>query len=240
MAVIVGGNETGLLNTSFAFSNRNDRTSQGDAGHGEQLYVNASNGNLVIQHQDVFLPSLGDDFVLARTYNARGRIDDPAKPNDGEWRFSTNIRLYVKYSGAQKYFEVEFGDGSIFDYRINPSTGLYVSTDGAGAFETIADLGSGNPPFVLTRSDGSTLNFDAQGRLTSMLDTNGVRISYVYSGDQLTQILDDTGHVLTYTYQGGLLSKVTDESQVVLVEYKYANGRLSEVIDRAGERGRKK
>ncbi len=237
MTVIVGGHETGLQDTSLALLNRNDRTTNNEPGHGEQPFVNVSNGNLLIQQQDVFMPSLGDDYFLARTYNARGRASDAHQHEDARWTFSTMVRLDVRNDGGTQYFEVEYGDGSFFDYNLDANTGLYVSTDGAGAFETIEDLGTkGNtePSFILTRSDQTKLSFDSQGHLLKLEDTNGVTVDYVYASDRLVQVLDDQGHILNYIYQSGQLFQVTDESEGVLVEYHYDSGLLSEVIDRYG------
>ncbi|MGD9369409.1 MAG: hypothetical protein PVH87_27115, partial [Desulfobacteraceae bacterium] len=250
MAIIFGGHETGLLNSSLTLLNRNDQTANGRSGHGEQVYVNASNGNLVIAHQDIFLPSLGDDYALVRTYNSRGQI---CPCGDDGWNYSTSVRLDEHCSwgphGMEKYLEVRYGDGSKYDYRLDADTGLYVSTDGAGAFETIEVLEPSGSPFgffpwpddnepkyILTRADQTRLSFDRNGRLIKLEDTNGVQIDYVYHCDRLVQVLDDQGHVLNYEYNWfGQLCKVTDESEGVLVEYRYGcGGKLSEVIDRFG------
>jgi hypothetical protein len=64
----------GLLDGSLSLLNRNDRSSNGTLGHGEQAYANVSNGNLLIQQRDAFLPSRGADFDLIRTYNSRAKI----------------------------------------------------------------------------------------------------------------------------------------------------------------------
>lgn len=237
MSVIVGGHETGLLDSSLALLNRNDRTANNELGQGEQSFVNVSNGNLLIQQQDAFLPSLGEDYSLVRTYNVRGRASDAGQHEDARWTFSTTTRLNERNDGGERHFEVEFGDGSFFDYYLDPDSGLFVSTDGAGAFSTIEDLGTnGNtePSFILTRADQTRLSFDSQGRLLQLEDTNGVTVDYIYASDRLQQVIDDQGHVLNYIYQNGVLFQVTDESEGVLVEYRYESGRLSEVIDRFG------
>lgn len=237
MAIIVGGHETGLLDSSYALLNRNDRTANNDPGSGNQLFVNVSNGNLLLQERDVFLPSLGEDYGLTRTYNVRGRSSDAHQHEDARWTFSTTTRLTLRNDGGDPYFEVEYGDGAIYQYLYNATTGLYESVDGAGAYETIEDLGvNGNtePAYILTRADQTRLAFDKQGHLLSSEDTNGVRTTYIYASDRLVQIQDDTGHTLDYVYQNGLLFQVVDETEGVLVEYHYTNGLLSEVIDRYG------
>src|SRR4051812_49325491 len=73
MTSIIGGFDRGLQDTSLFLLNRNDSTGEGVNGHEEQTYVNVSNGNLVIQHRDAYLPSQGEDFSVLRTYNSRGK-----------------------------------------------------------------------------------------------------------------------------------------------------------------------
>ncbi|WP_237057157.1 DUF6531 domain-containing protein [Microbulbifer sediminum] len=232
---LVGGNELGLLDSSYALLNDNKRTANNQVGGDEKLYVNVSNGNLVIQHQDAYLPSMGDDFNLVRTYNARGAASDAHGHEDARWYFSTGIRLDVRQGG--QYLEVRYGDGSLYDYYWDEARQLYVSVDGAGAYETIRDLGAigdTDPAFELTRADQTRLTFSKQGELLAWEDTNGVRMEYTYESDRLVQVRDDTGHEVNYTYLNGQLYQVTDETGGVLVEYRYESGRLVEVVDRMG------
>ena len=56
----------------------------------EQSYVNVSDGDLVVQQRDAFLPSRGADFELVRTYNSRGKLGGAA--NWG-WTRSTGLSL---------------------------------------------------------------------------------------------------------------------------------------------------
>ncbi|WP_237062868.1 DUF6531 domain-containing protein [Microbulbifer zhoushanensis] len=232
---LVGGNELGLLDSSYALLNDNKRTANTQVGGDEKLYVNVSNGNLLIQHQDAYLPSMGDDFNLVRTYNARGAASDAHGHEDARWYFSTGIRLDVRQGG--QYLEVRYGDGSLYDYFWDEARQLYVSVDGAGAYETIRDLGAigdTDPAFELTRADQTRLTFSKQGELLAWEDTNGVRMEYTYESDRLVQVRDDTGHEVNYTYLNGQLYQVTDETGGVLVEYRYESGRLVEVVDRMG------
>ncbi|WP_346837593.1 DUF6531 domain-containing protein [Microbulbifer sp. SAOS-129_SWC] len=232
---LVGGNELGLLDSSYALLNDNKKANNNEVGADENLFVNVSNGNLVIQHQDAYLPSLGDDFQLVRTYNVRGAASDAHGHEDARWSFSTGIRLNVVAGGQS--IDVHYGDGSLFDYYWDDNRQLYVSVDGAGAYETIRDLGAiGNtdPAFELTRADQTKLTFSKQGELLSWEDPNGVRMDYVYESDRLVQVKDDTGHEINYLYQNGALYQVTDETGGVLVEYHYESGRLVEVVDRMG------
>lgn len=238
MAILIGGHETGLANSSFSLLDRDDKTGKASLDKGSNAYINTANGNLILRHQDAFIPSMGEDFALFRTYNSRGRPND-TQHDDARWSLSTAIELKVKRDRGEKYFEVSYGDGSVFDYRFDQDTGRYVSTDGVGAFETIEDLnarGNDTVHFVLTRADQTQLKFDKHGNLVESIDTNGVKIEYRYHSNRLQTILDDDGHVINFIYQQGKLFRVVDETQTVLVEYRYHQGRLSEVIDRNGHK----
>ncbi len=230
MAIIVSGYERGLLDSSFGTLGLGDRTSQSDPGSGNQLYVNVANGNLVLQERDAYLPSLGDDYQRVRTYNAQGQ-----RFGEDGWSDSNRIRLERHGEGDGTYYSVTYGDGSRFVYRLNGTTGLYESVDGAGAYETLEVLdGGGEAAYRVTRADGGTLSFDGAGQLLSWTDPNGVGLSYHYRHGRLVQVRDDEGHVIDYQYHLGQLFRITDETGARLAEYHYHFGRLSEVIDRYG------
>jgi hypothetical protein len=71
MTILIGGAPTGLLDSSYAVLGRNDETSTASTDNGDQMFVNVASGNLLYAHQDVYLPSLGEDYSLVRTYNSR-------------------------------------------------------------------------------------------------------------------------------------------------------------------------
>src|SRR5690349_9659987 len=112
MTQIIGGHNLGLLDGSFTNLNRNDQTGRGTIGHGEQSYANVSNGNLIFQERDIFLPSQGEDFNFVRTYNSRGL------PSGKGWSFSMNVVLEKhndRMLGATQdvtNYTVTYGDGT--------------------------------------------------------------------------------------------------------------------------------
>ena len=121
MTQIIGGHNLGLFDGSFTILNRNDQTGRGTMGHGAQAYGNVSNGNLVLQERDVFLPSFGEDFNFVRTYNSRG------VPNaDKGWWFSPNViltkhndHLATGSPGDVTNYTVTYGDGSELEFVFN-------------------------------------------------------------------------------------------------------------------------
>src|SRR5229473_2987778 len=227
MATIIGGFDTGLLDSSLYQLNRNDRTRTGVEGHEEELYVNVSNGNLIIRHLDAFLPSEGEDFTLLRTYNSRGSWNQ----NVGQgWAINT-IALDLSQITSNMITLIN-ADSSRFLFTPD-ATGVFRSVDGPGAYETITQNKSAKT-FTLVQSDQSVLTFDGNGNLLQSQDTNGNLIQYLRQAGKITQIKDDTGHVINYIYSGQNLSQITDETGAVLVSYAYGQGLLAQVTDRSG------
>src|SRR5690349_17192979 len=120
---LIGGHNLGLLDSSATILNRNDRTGNGTLGDGEEAYANVSNGNLIIQQHDAFLPSRGADFDLVRTYNSRGVVSGTG------WSLSTGVTLQSHLdkpaSGGASVTtsQATYGDGSARDFNLDERTG---------------------------------------------------------------------------------------------------------------------
>src|SRR5579862_5011139 len=230
MATIIGGNGTGTLDSSLYLLNRNDTTGAGTAGHGEQVYINVTNGNLVLDHLDQFLPSETNNFLTTRTYNSQGQFGTP----DGEgWNLSEFSRLQVITPGQ---IVVLNGDGSQFTFNFDPSSGVYRSVDGAGAYETIS-FNPRNGTYSLVQSNQTVVTYDFTGRLLQSKDTNGNTVTYSYDRftGQLSSIADNSGHQLNFIYKFGQLTSIQDETGAVFASYTYDGAELKSVTDRAGE-----
>src|SRR5436190_17152039 len=131
MANIIGGFDTGLFDSSLYLLNRNDRTGASDPGHGEGIYANVADGNLVVTRQDAYLPSEGIDFELIRSYNSRGAWNGGAGKG---WTLSAGLQL-TGISSSQ--ITLINQDSSRFKFTFSSSTGKYQSVDGEGAYQTI-------------------------------------------------------------------------------------------------------
>jgi hypothetical protein len=102
-------------------------------GHGQETFANISNGNLLFQERDIFLPSLGEDVNFVRTYNSRG------VPSNGGWSFSPNVTL-AKHtdqpmpagSPSVTNYTVTYADGSTLEFVYNTQRGFWISTDATG------------------------------------------------------------------------------------------------------------
>ena len=184
-ATIIAGHNLGLGDTSARLLNRNDPLGNGSLDKNQSAFINVANGNLVVQEQDVLLTSQGDDFKLLRTYNSRGKLG--GSDNWG-WTWSTGITLSKhldKVAGKTiDAYEIIYGDGSSRHFDYDSARALWVATDGAGAFETLAVAVNkprvGDTTYTVTRADRSVVTFDKTFALLSVVDSNGVRMDYDY------------------------------------------------------------
>lgn len=84
MVAIVSGSSLGLSLTSLA-TGQDTMTGSAAAGRqGQHIFVNTSNGNLVLQKKDDYLVSNGLDLSSLRTYNSQGSADGDG--NNDNWR----------------------------------------------------------------------------------------------------------------------------------------------------------
>jgi hypothetical protein len=221
MVAIVSGNGLGLYNSSSNPLGTGTGGQPGLGHLGDQLYVNSSTGNLIIQQQDEVLASIGLDLNLVRTYNSQGTVDGD---NNDNWRIGLVRSLYSltgTVNTAGSTVTKVYGDGheSVFTYDSTRS--LYVSTDGDGAHDTLSYNGT---TWIFTdgtagakeeyQSDGAggwrlwhtidadsnttTFNYNPTSKLLdNVVDANGQTTTFTWSGNDLTQIAVTANNVAT-------------------------------------------
>lgn len=116
---------------------------------GENVFVNAANGNLLINRQDEFLVGRGPDVAIARTYNS---LADAGDDNNDNWRQSTDRRVFDlvgPFNSWGSSVKRVAGDGSVVTYSWDGTA--YVATDGAGAYDKLTHSGG-----VWTWTDGDS------------------------------------------------------------------------------------
>ncbi|HEV7609219.1 MAG TPA: hypothetical protein VGO61_17895 [Steroidobacteraceae bacterium] len=181
MVAVVSGSGLGLFTTT--------RGGDSQVGRGnENVFVNTTNGNLVIQSLDENVAALGLDLSLVRTYNSQGTADEDN--NDG-WRLGVHQRLYGltgTVNTASSTIKKVFGDASEVTYTYDTALAAYVSTDGDGAHDTLTWNASTSR---WTWTDGSarvreTYNWVSNvGRIQTSIDPNGNTVNYFYSASNL-------------------------------------------------------
>jgi len=205
MVAIVTGKGVGLERSSAWVLGSNGQIgspSQGRAG--EDVFVNAATGNLVITRHDEFLIGRGPDVSIDRTYNSQGDLSDD---NGDNWRMG----VYRKVTGLSGTYGASGStvkridwDGSDTLYTwnatyIDSTHGAYVATDGEGAYDMLVRASG-----VWTWTDGTT-------QITESYDDN--------NGGRITARTDTDGNGLTYSYTGNLITRVTNSNGAATDDY---------------------
>ena len=134
------------------------------------------------------------------------------------WYIDGNGGYEVTFATGTKIFFTENNDGSI---RANNSTDAIFKKISGG--------------YKLTNTDHSAIEYDRNGRLSSMYDKYGNEIEISYKDGKIHKLEDIAGRYLEFTYgSNGLLSSVKD-SEGRTVSYTYnAKKQLTKVKDLLG------
>jgi YD repeat-containing protein len=226
MVAIGTGMGVGLERSSASLIGPRGQIGSASTGRGgDNAFVNAATGNLVITRQDEFLVGLGPDVAISRTYNSQSSVGDG--DNNDQWRMSP-YRQIIGANGAATVTRVDW-DGSetvYFQYAANS----YATLDGAGAHDWMNWTGT-----QWNWTDASSQlreTYDATGKLISTRDTDGNTLNYSYSGNLLSSISDPNGERTDFLYGGTggtQLQRITtvSGSSSVRVRYGYdGSGRL--------------
>lgn len=256
MVAIVTGQGLGLQSSSStALGGRGVLGNAAFGQTGEQVYVNAANGNLMLQDRDQLLLGQGINGAVYRAYNSLGQL------NWREGASRTVDGLTGTLNEAGSTITLTDWDGSQTTFAYDAACNLYVSKAGVGA--NVGDANQPGPTAVTTTGPRATLQFDGStnswrwtdgngrvtetydagngGRLVSSRDTDGNTVKYGYNAaGQLTQITTAGGDVTYLDYDAaGRLSALRSVYQQAngqsetetTVRYTYdAQGRLSQVV----------
>lgn len=226
MVATITGNSLGL-----ALSNSSPSGQSGMGRADERVYVNAANGNLVIQGSDEYLASIGLDTTLLRTYNSRGALVDD---NGDNWQLNVGVLVNrpTTPNSAGSRVTKRFGDGAEAVYTYDTTRGLYVSSEGDGAADTLRFSAN-----EWTWTDGSSREieiYNSSGRLVTARDRDGNTRSYFYTGNLLNRIRDASGQDTHVEYSGNNIVRIRVVSQnnvsQILTRYGYdSSNRLTSV-----------
>ncbi len=203
MVAFVGGAGLGLFNTSLNVVG--DAAARGNSLTGrsaENLFVNTTNGNLVVQRQDEFLTAIGADIPIFRTYNSQGLMNDD---NGDNWRMGVAKTLGGLTGTLNSSGTITRTDGDGFAAVYTYSGSSYVNTDGAGSYDTLA-YNSSTSTWTWTDGDSGTQEtYDwvgGAGKITKSIDKNLNQTTFGYTGALVTSVLSSTGESTYLTYTG--------------------------------------
>lgn len=202
--------------------------------NGQGVYLNAVNGQLVVQVQDDLLVARGDDLPALRTYNSAGFEGDDN--GDGWGSAVVLLRLSGTLNMAGSRVSRTAADGSCAVYDFDAARNLYVTTEGAGAHDTIAWIAGSSQFEWRDGSTGIVERFEGSGqyRLLWRRDLQGNELTYAYGGNGfLSSVTTASGDSIHYDYAGNNLTQVrtvTGGAMSNCVRYAYdASNRLSTV-----------
>ena len=154
----------------------------------------------------------GEVSTVARGFNI------PAAANTSRW-----AGLDTTPDGSKIF--VTDGDGKVYTFA---SDDMYETPP--GEFSTLVRNVDGT--FTRSWPDGTTVEFNAQGRQVSEIDKNGNTTTWTYDGSgRVTTIEDPVGRETTFTYSGGLLATITDPTGRQTQLEHDAAGNLTRIVN---------
>jgi YD repeat-containing protein len=210
MVAIVSGMRAGL-----DLGSREVLGQSGVIGHamegrnGQGVYVNVATGLLTVQNQDDLLVARGQDAAVLRTYNSGGTFNDD---NGDNWSSAVvSLRLSGALNSAGSSVERVDRDGSVGLYSWDAVRGVYVSSEGAGAYDLVSYVSADGQFEWRDGGTGVTQRFEGGGqhRLLSAKDTHGNETTYAYGARGfLASVTTASGESTFYDYAGSNLSQV--------------------------------
>lgn len=232
MVSVISGNSPGLVNSSLNIlgTKSGTKNSAGNGRSGEEVFVNAATGNLVLQRQDDLVLSRGQDIGTVRTYNSQGALG-PNNWNIGLKRQLINLSTSTPNTGtntrASSITRVDI-DGSRLLYTYDSTRQAYICKEGSGSYDVLTFNAANNTWTLVDGDTRSSETYDwsgGVGKILAQTDADGNTSSFTYRGDLLISAKNASGETTSFEYRGALLTKVTelakDGSTASRVRYDY-------------------
>jgi YD repeat-containing protein len=187
--------------------------------------VNCATGNLSESQTDLQVPGLNGGLTLARSYNSQAAVSASAPgPFGYGWTFNFGESLSV--NATTKVVTVINANGSTATFTPT-SGGAYSAPPWVQA--TLVLNGEGS--YIYTLPDQRVFTFNSSGQLQKITDRNGNATTLVYASGRLETVIDPAGRKLTLAYNSeGLIESVKDPMGHV-VKYAYEGKNLQSVTE---------
>ncbi|MEU4420423.1 polymorphic toxin-type HINT domain-containing protein [Actinoplanes sp. NPDC024001] len=180
--------------------------------------VNTGTGAFTRTEQDLGMPSFGVPFMSSRAYSS---LNTGASAFGPGWAWIYDMKITAVDGGVL----VRAEDGS--DTLFKADGDGYVRPPGVRS--TLRKAGAG---WELVTQKNIVYAFDAQGRLTSILNPRGVGLRFAHTDTAIT-VTDASGHSALVKLAGGLIQSISlPDGRKTL--YFYTDGRLTKVADATG------
>ena len=231
MAQVFSGEGLGLRSSSIDVLGGYGPKGQASFGQAKtKTYINANNGNLVLQAQDGFLADHNLAEQLLQSYNSQS--------GTSAWVFNVGTSLSfvsgtLNQAGSSIARIDEAGHVSRFVY--DEKSQQYLAQDDAKA-RLVFD---GSLWHYRQGSNTVEWRYNAQGQLIEKANADGLTTRYRYEANRLVEIFDASGQTIQFNYQGDKLCEIRSISQdkvVHCLRYDYdAKGRLTRVHQAIGD-----
>lgn len=237
MVAIVTGSGLGLLSgTALGLGQKIQLGNAALGQSGEQVYVNASNGNLLLQDRDQFLSGAGVNSEIFRSYNSQGKLlGDNWQP--GAEPVLSLLTGVVNTAGST-IGRVDW-DGSTILYTYDADKKSYIAASGTGARATLTFDAAGNSWTYRHGANQVSETYDSALRLSIKSDRDGNSVTYRYNtAGKLAQVTTASGETTYLDYTAGNLTQIRTSyknaagAQVTATSTRYAydsSNRLSKV-----------
>lgn len=191
--------------------------------------MNVANGEFILEAVDLSFPGRGVSFAHVRTY--RSRIEFNAELGFG-WDHSYRRRLVSLPTDVPRAQLYAAGDGTTIRFEEN-ADGTFKSPPGV----RMSLRRESNGTWLLAdRGADVLIRFDSAGLITSMVDSGGVGLTFIYEGSRLARVVDAEGRQIEYHYSSdGRLVRVFEADSGLSASYRYVNGDLDSATDASGK-----
>jgi RHS repeat-associated protein len=187
--------------------------------------VNCATGNLYETYTDLSVPGLNGGLTLTRSYNSQAAASASSPgPLGYGWTFQFAASLSVDPNS--KHVTVTNANGATVAFT--PTTGgNYTAAPWVQAKLVL----NGEGDYLYTLPDQRVLTFNGSGQLLKVTDRNGNATTLSYGSGRLESVADPAGHKLTFAYNAeGLIESVKDPMGQV-VKYAYEGSNLTSVTE---------
>ncbi len=185
--------------------------------------VNPANGNLVLQQSDFSIPGRGVPIGLTRTYNSR----KATVAGMFGYGWTSNVETQLVDAGEGPITLID-GDGTRHIFG-QTTGGGYVAH--GGVYLTLVK--NGDSTYTITQTDGTKINFNTIGRISTIVDTNNNTTTFTYDvNGKLTEIADASNRIATISYgANGYVSSIQIPGSRTISYLYDGNGNLTQVTD---------
>ena len=192
--------------------------------------INLFNGNLFFKELDESLDGRGIPITVGRFYNSK--LKDSEFELGKGWNLSLNDRLIYKEPG--KNFIVKYSESDGTNHYFTYISGEWKAKN--LGLELI--YSEEEKTFSLIDESKTTYQFNSNGYMVNMIDSNGNTTSYIRNEEnKVTKIIDPSGRYVDLSYNNtkGLLTDVSG-NDILNVHYVYdLSNRLTEVQYRSSD-----